>query len=378
MPKLGHYCVGDLKVYSKIEAIELHQKTGIHPHWDFNDPVFSSYDWTVEPTDNILELYRKRARQLREEYDHIVLFWSGGADSETTLQSFISNDIQLDEIVSYSNYEGSGDKTDAMNSELFYRTFPQWDAIKESCPWMKYRVIDLTQRTMDYFENSKLNLDWIYNMNMMFSPNAVARDGLVMSIKEWADIVHSGKKLCILWGMEKPRIVHENNRYSFRFIDIFDHGPNVKSMAGLVPYHDELFFWTPDMPEIVIKQAHLVMKFLEAQTDYSEYVVQKNTGLAYKESNGKRLWLNNHGLHRLIYPNWNINTFDAGKPPSLIYSPRDNWFYKISDTDTSKMYWSMGIDRIFKTIPDYWKNDPSNVSAGLKACWSKDYYLTKD
>ena len=71
--KLGVYRVGDLKFYSKLEAIEMHTKTGIHPHWDFNEAVFSSYDWTVEPKEDLLELYKQRAEQLRNQYDYIIL-----------------------------------------------------------------------------------------------------------------------------------------------------------------------------------------------------------------------------------------------------------------------------------------------------------------
>jgi hypothetical protein len=71
--RLGCYRVGDLKFYSKLEAIEMHTRTGIHPHWDFNEAAFSSYDWTTEPEENLLELYRQRAQQLRNKYDYIVL-----------------------------------------------------------------------------------------------------------------------------------------------------------------------------------------------------------------------------------------------------------------------------------------------------------------
>ena len=35
--KFGYYLVGDFKTYSKVEAIELHKLTGIHPHWNFNE-----------------------------------------------------------------------------------------------------------------------------------------------------------------------------------------------------------------------------------------------------------------------------------------------------------------------------------------------------
>jgi hypothetical protein len=51
--KFGVYRVGNLKFYSKLEAIEMHAKTGTHPHWDFNETVFDSYDWTQEPEESL-------------------------------------------------------------------------------------------------------------------------------------------------------------------------------------------------------------------------------------------------------------------------------------------------------------------------------------
>jgi len=44
-------------------------------------------------------LYALRARQLREKYDYLVLYFSGGADSTNILKTFIDNNIFLDEIV---------------------------------------------------------------------------------------------------------------------------------------------------------------------------------------------------------------------------------------------------------------------------------------
>jgi hypothetical protein len=371
--KLGVYRVGDLKFHSKLEAIEMHAKTGIHPHWDFNEAVFSSYDWTVEPTENILELYRQRAQQLRDKYDYIVLFWSGGSDSETVLQSFVDNDIKLDEIATYSNYEATGDRKDFLNAEVFEVSMPRAAQLKELYPWMKHRVIDISQQTIDVFAENKL--DWIYNMNMFFTPNCVAKDGLYLKIKEWRDIIESGKKFCILWGHDKPRIIHENNRFSFRFMDLIDNGPNVKGIAGTNPYTDELFFWTPDMPKIVIKQSHLIKSYLNANLSTSPFVSFVKSDLAYKTVNGKKHWLSNHGVHSVIYPNWPIDTFSVGKPPSIIASPRDTWFVTSEESNTSRRIWQTGVDKLFKMLPDYWKNNPADIMAGLKACISKDYYL---
>ena len=37
--KFGYYSVGDIKTYSKVEAIELGKKTKRWPRWDFNNKL---------------------------------------------------------------------------------------------------------------------------------------------------------------------------------------------------------------------------------------------------------------------------------------------------------------------------------------------------
>jgi len=374
--KLGVYRVNDLKFHSKLEAIEMHTKTGVHPHWDFNEAVYSSYNWTVEPTENILELYRQRAVQLREKYDHIVLMYSGGADSTTMLESFVNNGIHVDEVASYINYTATGDKDNYLNAEIFRVSVNKIDHLKEKYPWLKYRLIDLTDLTLDLFSQNETKFNWIYDMNMFFNPNAAARDQLALKVKEWADIIHQGKKFCIVWAHDKPRIQHENNRWTFRFIDLIDNGPTVKSISGQNPYTDELFYWSPDLPKIVIKQCHLIKNYLSSELVKTlPFVSQEKSDLAYRTINGVKYWLNNHGVHSLIYPSWDIHTFSNGKPNSIIFSDRDFWFYNIENENHIKKNWAVGLDKLWKVLPDYWKNTPDDINNGLKACWSKSYFL---
>jgi len=374
--KLGVYRVGDLKFYSKLEAIEMHAKTGIHPHWDFNEAVYSSYDWTVEPTESIAELYRRRAQQLRDKYDYIVLMFSGGADSTTVLRSFLDNDIKLDEAVSYMNYDATGDKDSYFNAEIFRVSIPVAEQLKTQYPWLKHRVIDLTGLIIDYYNKNQNKFDWIYEMNACFSPNNTSKESLPLKIKEWADIIHSGKKFCVLWAHDKPRIAHENGKFLFKFIDIVDNAATVKSIAGQQPYTDELFYWTPDLPEILIKQGHIIKNYLSAPNIQNlPFVSQEKSDLAYREINGVKYWLSNHGVHILIYPGWDIGTFTNGKASSAIFTERDSWFFELSNGHDIKQNWWTGLDQLWKLIPNYWKNNPDHIHAGLKACWSKNYYL---
>lgn len=373
--RLGCYRVGDLKFYSKLEAIEMHTRTGVHPHWDFNEAAFSSYDWSVEPEENLLELYRQRAQQLRDKYDYIVLIYSGGADSETILQSFLYNDIKLDEVASYVNYEGTGSKTSFMNEEIFGNAIPRIERLKEKYSWLKHRVIEMRDLQIDHFANEEVKFRWIYSINTFYDSNCVAREALALKIKEWADIINQGKKLCLVWGFDKPRIFNENDRYFMRFIDILDSGPTVKSFAGELPYSDELFYWTPDLPQLIIKQGHLVKNYLENNYASSPFVTTTKTDLAYKKVDGVRYWLNKDGLHSIIYPNYEL-ALTAAKPQNTIVTERDIWFYSMEQGNDALKTWRMGVGKLWQILPDYWKNNVDDYTKGLKLCWSKDYFLS--
>ena len=374
--RLGYYQVGNLKYYSKLEAIEAQQRTGIHPHWNFNEAVYGSYNWTVEPDISITELYKQRAQQIRDTYDYVVLMYSGGADSFNVLNSFLSNDIKIDEIASFTNYEATGDRENYLNAEIFRVSIPLVEELKNKFTWLKHRVLDLTQMTIDFFGQEQNKFNWIYELNFMFNPNAASRESLPLKIKEWADIINSGKKFCILWGHDKPRMSYQNGKFIFRFIDIIDNACTVKSISGQQPYTDELFYWSPSCPKIVIKQAHLIKNYLNSG-DVSElpFVSTEKSDLAFKTVNGVKYWLSNHGVHSLIYPGWNINTFSLGKPASGIITPRDSWFFSIDDHHTIKYNYRVGIEKLWQLVPDYWKNNPSDLSPGLIGCWSRDYYL---
>jgi hypothetical protein len=105
------------------------------------------------------------------------------------------------------------------------------------------------------------------------------------------------------------------------------------------------------------------------------FISENKTDLAFREINGKKYWLSNHGVHKIIYPRWNIETFTVGKNTSTVITPRDTWFYNLEDTNELKINWQVGLDKFWKSVPDYWKNDPMRIDRSIKACWSKEYLL---
>ena len=54
-----------------------------------NDPTWDQADWTQEPKETITDLEIGHCEYLRKKYKTLVLFYSGGVDSNTILEHFI-------------------------------------------------------------------------------------------------------------------------------------------------------------------------------------------------------------------------------------------------------------------------------------------------
>jgi hypothetical protein len=375
--KFGFYQVGDYHFYSKREAIEMHRTTSIHPHWNFNESVFSQVDWKTEPKESLADLYLSRAQQIRQQYDYLVLWYSSGADCDNILKTFLDNDILIDEVVSFVNLEGSKDKNDHfMNSEVFNIAMPTVQSYQQRYPDLKFRLIDICQPTVDYFNDPKNALDWHYSMNTVFNPNSTMRNQLFRNVQEWQRLKDAGKSVCHIWGIDKPRLGLKNNQYFVRYLDIVDPAVSPKWQSENTPGEFiEFFYWTPDMPAITVKQAHVIKNYLRNCTPYSAYITHADTGQGYTMINGKKYFISNVGLNWLIYPKYVFNDLNEFKPKKLFWTPRDNWFYNLSENENAHRLWKTSLEALWASTPDYWKNDPSDPGKAFKSCVSPEYLI---
>lgn len=375
--KFGFYRVGNSKFYSKIEAIEMQEKTGTHLHWDFNELVFSTCDWKNEPFESLTDLYCRRAQQIREKYDYIVLWYSSGPDSDAALRAFLDNDILLDEVASFTNYDATHDPNDHyLNGEIYNIASVKIKQYQELYPDLKHRILDLCQPTVDFWSNKQNMFNWWYSMNTIFNPNATIRSRLSQTVTDWKKILDSGKTLAFVWGIDKPRLNIIDNCFCFQFIDCIDNAINPIWQSDPPPgEHIEFFFWSPDLPEIVIKQAHIIKKYLRSSTSQSMFMQKESTGLGYIIDNGNRYWISTVGVHSLIYPNFKYNSLNDFKPPSLFFTPRDKWFFSLPDNDIAKKNWRSSLEALWCNVPDYWKNDPQDIDRSFKLCVSRPYFL---
>ena len=362
--KFGFYQVGDYRTYSKLEALEKSKQAGQPVQWNFNREVFEKVNWTVEPPGDLDFWYTTRAQQIRDKYDYIVLWFSGGADSHNVLNTFVKNNIFIDEIAQYHSLEGErGNKKTMMNEEVFETSGPITVDLIANNPTYKntvHRMVDISQLIAKVNSVDSNKWDYFYKVNTYLSPGALARSYIREVVPAYQDLINAGKKLCFLWALEKPAVTKEKNQWVFSFRDGFDHVVNARSQTlNRAWEHDEFFYWSPDLPELVCKQAHVVKRYLEniSDTDVDGWHVcagrpqedQYGIGVNQVEYNAvitnhnKTYTFTNAGLHRLIYSDWNPNLIVSGKPASLIFNKRDGWFFNPMNNDIGSAHFGRGV-----------------------------------
>lgn len=378
--KFGFYTVGEFKTYSKVEAIELSNRTGKTLSWNFNNIEFSTYNWTVEPVESLRELYGRRAQEIRASYDYIVVWWSGGADSYTVLKSFVDNNLFVDEIATFHNYGGDGSWDSYLNSEVHRVAMPVAQKLMEHSPNTRFRLIDLTDYESDLFAKDNNRFDFLYKSNAQFSPNQMARRYIREREKDYLDLFDQGKRVCFVWGCDKPRVwLQPDNRYAIRFVDVADNCVNpMTQMLNRSWEIDEFFYWSPDAKDLLCKQGHEMVRYLRnipANDFNSRWVSTEPNWLGNAVVNGQSWYLTNDGVHRIIYPDWNADTYTSGKHNFLLmWSPRDNWFLNDVNSEQYKIY-RAGLEKLANIAGNRWLRPGKGIDQGLQVCLSPPLYL---
>lgn len=375
----GYYRVGEYETYNKFEASLEHGRTGRKLEWIFNDHVWSQINWHMEPPESLGELYRQRAQSLRDKYDYLVLWYSGGADSQNILDTFLDNDIKLDEVASLTTFSGTGDRNDRMNAEVYHVAIPTAEKAKQQQPWLRHTLVDYCQMVIKHFEQPSTKFDWVYQANNNVNPQSMCRPMYqTQSQKHWQDMFDQGKRVGFIWGVDKPHVKGINGNFFCHFQDQIDPVKHSWSQTLDRPWEfDEMFYWDPDHPYIVVKQAHVVKRYLQTLTDQSpevelSYVTRPFGSYCAVSFENKLLYVHQRHLPRLLYPKWRPIPYQF-KPNSLVFSFRDEYFFRMSDSEPAKQAWRIGIEHRWQQTPSSLKTDPVKLSSGFKHIRSKSY-----
>ena len=371
-PKLGFYRVGDETFYSKPLAYMHATKTGIPPTWHFNTAIYAKSDWTLEPELDIRELYKIRAQQLREKYDYIRVEASGGGDSTTAIFAFLLNGIHLDEVV--FRYPKSGEKgvtddpftTKADNtlSEWQFAAKPLLDWIKTNYPQVKITVHDYSKDMLA--EEKTRDETWVFTTRDWFQPGH-GNKHTHFGTKEHKDLADSGKSICVLYGVDKPKITIVDGGWYGYFIDLYANHAN-PVQEGHTNITSELFYWSPDLPEISIKQSHMIRRwFSMPQNHHLQHLVNEqdpNKRTAYEFI-----------AKSIIYPDYDLQTWQTSKPTNSFYNEMDHWFYTNFKETNLYAAWENGLKLLVDSIDPKYFYYQLGKPVGLCMQRSPYYYL---
>ena len=371
-PKLGYYTVGEKIFHSKPQALIEATKTGNFPHWNFSNEIFEKTPWAQDCSVDLRELYRLRAQQLRDRYDYIRIEFSGGGDSAVALYSFVMNGIHIDEVIFRYPKKGEQNVTDdPFNykpentlSEYKFAAQPalQWLAIH--APKTKIVMHDYTDHmlTADYDET------WVFKSKEYFQPGHTFKHD-PLGLKDHKLLADTGKSICVLYGVDKPKICIKDSKWYLYFMDVMANHSN-STVGEYNNINIEYFFWSPDLPELIHKQARLVVDWFNLPANQHTQYLCRWPNYSYTQRTAYE-----HLIKPLIYPDYDPTTFQTSKPTNSFYNEMDHWFYtNFKGTDQYRK-WQAGLQLLVDNIDPKFFNYELGKPVGFVGFLSPFYYL---
>ena len=354
--KLGYYVCDNIEFGSKIQAC-LHSTEVDKPvQWVFNNDVFWRYNWSEEPQFSLEFHYNHRARQIRESYDYVILSYSGGSDSHNIYESFRRQKLHIDEILvntmtkSSARYQNSSsaEAKDSLLSEHVQHTLPRLRDITLEMPKTKITVIDQTDYLFESLEKAN-DASWVLDKKEALNPAGATRYNY-LHFNEVRKRFDKSYRIALIIGIEKPRtFIHQEKLY----IRFTDRAANMVSIAEhLHEYPNstvEFFYWSPDYVPLLIKQGHVIKRYLESNPEMQVHWDSKIT-----TADQYRL-MHEPLLRKLLYTTWQPKWFQAKKAVLDWYSELDQWFLDgYSDTKAYHV-WKEGIRYVEDNLKMYTK-----------------------
>lgn len=331
--KNGYYQIGDAIAVHVAPAFQEASRTKQPIRWVFNDEVYNNFNWRARLNLPITEVYRIRAQQLRDKYDYLILWFSGGADSTTILRSFVDNNIHLDEVMvawpisqTIGKYKPSlSTAAENMVSEWDYSIHPKLKWLEKNHPNVKITVLDQLARP-------DRNEDYADTWTIVEKHGFATIDRQRLLDRELQERYKKYKNIASMSGSAPPELHVLDDRWlATSFNNTFASAGTAKSdyLLDGTPRNVEYFFWTPDFPEIVREQSHIILDHLNANPVDKSLFIQYRIENRYEQCTDHQLGeLRRNLIKRLVYPSWDMSTFQVDKPTNAhLFSTQYNWFH---------------------------------------------------
>jgi hypothetical protein len=372
-PKInyGYWQVDGKRFFEKIECLQYASKIkNYNVTYHCFDQEYSSFNWADDTYSvNLDELYKRRAQQIRDKYNYVMVAFSGGSDSRNILDTFLENNIHIDEIVSYypirvsdkllSNFDINNKSAKNNIFEYYLACQPTLKEISAKYPNIKITIIDYTEPVLDIVANDQAEKLVKYGTTLGIY-NAGERI-LSEMLKTYSEKYNNA---CCVYGIDKPSIRFDfrTDRMGFCISD-FSHNKCRFVIDGYQPVI-EPFYTTPDMPEIFFAQSQAIKRYLMPLIMKEPTVIPSMRELFRNTNHTDIKIIESHCdvIKSILYKNFNPTIYQTDKPRTqLLGQDSDAWFHETGLVDKKTIdyfvgqykNWSHGIDERFITRDEY-------------------------
>jgi hypothetical protein len=239
-----------------------------------NDSTWNNVDWTIEPDQDMQQLQKNHAEYLRNKYKTLALFFSGGVDSSTILDTFIDNKIPLDYICVWYVNEHTASYNKDVHLAMQYLE-------QNKSKLMGAKII--YGKKLDIFEGNS-----IYNFkkdirdihNTLRIHHCGHQENLELRRPDiYREIEEDG---CIISGANKPYVYKDQKGFYAQHIDRDDENWGQPLLE---------MFWLGKDPTLQIKQCHLAKQWLKKHN-------LSNANEIYKSNDTAKFWSLNKSFGR--------------------------------------------------------------------------------
>jgi hypothetical protein len=326
----GYWQSGNEKFINKYQSLLHATKNNLRlPKYKFFDSVWENFDRSLLGTVSLKELYRQRAQQLRDKYDYLILYFSGGADSYNVLRSFIDNGIELDEIC----VKWCADTID--NNKIYVPTTHEQSAYNFLSEW-DYAIHPVLTEISKTNPEIKIEIvDWFKDKQLIGAEETFTRvnhnhEVEITSLAVWSPneeiMLNKGKTVGSVYGIDKPTVWFENNKAYMFFYDaaLCMGTPNPINIFGT-----EYFYYAHEMPLLTFEMAYCAYQAFITDKELNKIkyslVTRDNLSfglIAYQQQQKQ--------LRTVLYNNW-TNRFQVYKSVIVDRSDKHHWIYENSE-----------------------------------------------
>jgi hypothetical protein len=329
-------------------------------------------------------MYKDRALQLRDEYDYLILSFSGGSDCANILRIFIDNNIKLDEV--YCEYpietleklkphfNSNAKNPEFLNFEWFTAAEPLLKKLAISNPEIKITVESDITKIIKIIDSGEL-----YTLKRGGSINPIVRYNNLYKLAEQR--TKHGTVVCIN-GADKPNVLYNTltKQFSNLYTDIVTN--NTEFLPDKFSEHQislENFYLTYKYPKLNQKMAFAVKNKIKEIIEQKDVIYNSllwnREGKDFASRNNDIHIFNTHTtlLKKVLYKTYDETLWQAGKFDMANFNWKAcQWFYdKDITSDRTREFYDKQISELLYGIDDYFLSYENGKPSKLKIFYTK-------